>query len=57
MNAIGYAMLVFVISEVILSIVQKWLNNGGSPDKNATTTRIVYSLMLAIGTLLIMWGK
>ena len=55
MNAIGYAILVFVVSEAILSIVQNWLNNGATPSATANTTRLVYSLMLSFATLLIMW--
>ncbi len=57
MNAIGYAILVYVVSETILSVVQNWLNNGAAPNNSANVTRLAYSLLLALATLLIMWGK
>lgn len=52
MNAIGYAILVFVISNLILA----WLT-GFSEKEEAIQAEVRISFLLAISVLLIMWGK
>ena len=57
MNAIGYAIFAFLTSEAILSVIQNWINSGAAPSNDANRTRLAYSSMAALATLLIMWGK
>lgn len=48
MNAIGYAILVFVLSRISLLILDEWVEIG-------PWVRLLYSALLALATLLIMW--
>ena len=60
MNAIGYAILVFVTSHIVMASI---LQFGETPKrqreilKRNTLSILINSALLALATLLIMWGK
>lgn len=59
MNAIGYAILVYLISTILIASFAAWANGWkvltGDYGKNVRILNLYVSLLLALATLLIMW--
>lgn len=61
MNAIGYAILVYLISTILIASIAAWANGWkvltGNYGKNVRTLNLYVSFLLALATLLIMWRQ